>query len=737
MMKKLILLLSLHWFFIYVCMAQYVTLQGNQFMLNGKKFYPMVVNFSVAKIYKNGIFSLSPDHCYGYKFGHTCYDIPSCNEEMQTHFNYIAGMGFNTVRVLAIAPLYDTLKKKLVIKVHSDNNKLDSIPINLSNPSDPGMLALFSYYDQLLEAANATSLKIIFLPMGKPYFQDAYSLNLWTDFLSVIASYFSTANHNDALLAYDLMNEPGTYPNLPTKQVACEIISTWYDVIKANDPHHLVTIGNHYGIYDIFSFDPSMLKVDFNSVHFYVQFRPYEDRTQPAIQELARKRTANILYWMQQNSIVPWIIGETGYTASASWGINYGLHGTLANQADYAQYTLDALCNCGGIGYSWFDYQDLSYVDISHPKYYGNFYGLREREYSPIPPVIDKPAVDIFRNYVRQVTEPCPVDRTPTYNANKLYYNFWGYPRNPAKEISGYVKDQHGNPIKDAVIGVNVNMGDVIPPVPHPNNPDKLLKRLDDSFTTFTDETGYFNIIPYQFDPFGTIGIPNDFPGIYRINISAAGASTFLLVKYPILQQQIPNPIVLNRINYDVVVSGETVYNGQTKTYSGRKSLTVSNTNINSGGNAVFTSSKTINLLPGFNAAAGSIVKMYIAPFNCEDISFISKTPHTSIVFEENNDTNFSAMKELQLVFEKEFSENYLSVFPNPANHTVTVQLHSHNPEASFKHITLYDILGRVILSSSTEINPYVFDVSIYPKGIYFIKATDETTNYYQKIIIQ
>jgi hypothetical protein len=208
--------------------------------------------------------------------------------------------------------------------------------------------------------------------------------------------------------------------------------------------------------------------------------------------------------------------------------------------------------------------------------------------------------------------------------------------------------------------------------------------------------------------------------------------------------------MVLNKIKDDVVVSGVTVLNGQAKVYKGRRSLTVLNTTVNSSGNATFTSQKNITFLPGFVAHAGSHVMAYIAPPDCSEtplreeregmmnVGFSMKTTNSmkiELLF-GGDSTNSTKTTEIEVDFEADFLEDFISVFPNPANSTVTVQLHSGNLKASLVSIKLMDLMGREILMQSTSGKSQVLDVSTYPKGLYFIEVKDINKTYHQKIII-
>ena len=140
-----------------------------------------------------------------------------------------------------------------------------------------------------------------------------------------------------------------------------------------------------------------------------------------------------------------------------------------------------------------------------------------------------------------------------------------------------------------------------------------------------------------------------------------------------------------------------------------------------------------IKEIPGFTAHAGSNASIYIAPPDCNEMPLLAlPSPMLSKGFKDIK--NF---KEIMLSFEPEFSENTLSIFPNPTYSTTTVQLRSKNSEISIISIQLFDILGRELLLQQVGRQSYSIDLSSYPKGIYFISVRDTDRSYYQKIIKQ
>ena len=736
-MKKTIFLFSLQLIFIY-SMAQYVTLKGKDFYVGNEKFYPMVMNYGMSMVFNGENYFLSPYRFY-ITSNFECSNAADCSDQAQDDFNYIAGMKFNTLRISGFKPLYDTATQLLkFVYTGIPSYAVSYLSVNPYNPSDPGLLIVLSLYEKILELANATTphpLKIIPMMKGDKTDLDETEVNLLSAFFASLAARLYNSNHGNALLAYDVFNEPAYHTKTSkTKQEACEIVSTWYDIIKANAPNHLVTIGN-CGMDDIWSFDPSILKVDFNSLHYYPRFRPYEDRTLPHIQKLARERTTNHLYWFQQSSIVPWIIGETGFTAGRNYGVANGLDGALTDQKNFAAYSLDAVCNCGGSGYSWWQYQDHQYNGFDP-----GMSGLLEKG-TPPSLAIEKPAVEAFRSYTPGVTGPCPVGYSPTVDETKLYYNPYRHTAPNNLKITRHIVDQDGEPIKNAVVRVTTSFGyDSVKMVVNEIPKDTAIWRYNEYYT-HTDIYGKFTAIPCP-TRYGFVGHGADttssHPTISGFKISAAGAETKLYNNNAWTSP--PNLIELKKIKDNVEIYSETVLNGQVKVYKGRKSLTVYNTNIHSGGTAYFTSAKTITLSPSFTASAGSNAHIYIAPYDCNEWTMLLPSKESILLAPKNMTDGYddgNKSKEIKLSFEASLSENTISVFPNPANSTVNIQLHSTNQKSSLNHIKLYDMVGRELFSKQIDGYTHIIDVSSYSKGVYFLEIKDKKTTYHKKIIIQ
>lgn len=69
-----------------------------------------------------------------------------------------------------------------------------------------------------------------------------------------------------------------------------------------------------------------------------------------------------------------------------------------------------------------------------------------------------------------------------------------------------------------------------------------------------------------------------------------------------------------------------------------------------------------------------------------------------------------------------EFSENRLSVFPNPANEQITLD----NGQGMMDELYVYDIMGREIRKHSINATKSTLDISNLQSGMYFLKIITE-----------
>ena len=249
-----------------------------------------------------------------------------------------------------------------------------------------------------------------------------------------------------AVFAFDLMNEPLYFDIVRdrTKSDAVMTASNWVKNAKKAAPRHLVTIGFAEPI-EVFGWDASMIPVDF------VEFHTYTPLSIP-----------NETLWWSRYIEKPWMIGETSLPADND-SVTYEQQRLFAEQA--CQYVVD----CGGIGFGWWEFQD---VPTSYGiNYEGTFSGVLNHEGTTTTQdghVIQgtlKPVAYSFAG-LKSLKKG-----EPFVPAN--YYNNFGY--HNAVIRGRIVDDSTGNPIEGAAVrGWN--------------------KTWRTGLNTCTDTDGYFNL---------------------------------------------------------------------------------------------------------------------------------------------------------------------------------------------------------------------------------------------------
>jgi hypothetical protein len=78
----------------------------------------------------------------------------------------------------------------------------------------------------------------------------------------------------------------------------------------------------------------------------------------------------------------------------------------------------------------------------------------------------------------------------------------------------------------------------------------------------------------------------------------------------------------------------------------------------------------------------------------------------------------------------KLFKASTVSMYPNPAEDSVTI-----TDTFRLRHITLYDLEGRVIADREVNSNKFLLDIAHQPAGLYIAKITSETGTFYKKLI--
>jgi len=380
-------------------------LNNNKFEIDSKPFTPIVLNYIVSWQTNGKDYWGSPTADYGKLYTNK----EEAHKALLSEFELIKELGFNTVRIVRIGePNIDkefgTLSYRL--KINETKDTLISLDNTLAYKN------YFNSINEVLNIASQSGLKVILLTKLSP---NHVSSN---NYLQKITTRFK---NNKTILALDLFNEPLYFdsPEKEKKEVYA-IVSTWNHTVKNNDIKRLTTIGLE-GIREVFRWDPNILPVDFISYHPY-EYEPEQVR--------------NEIYWYGKYTKKPWIIGETAIPAD-----NDSI--TYEKQAQFAKKTIQQTFNCGGIGYSWWQYKDVEWG-----VYHANFMGILNRNGETKTSTgktingTPKPIATQFKN----------IDIKANHDSCLCLNNYYNYSANDSFKIVGVMIDKKNNPIEGGVV---------------------------------------------------------------------------------------------------------------------------------------------------------------------------------------------------------------------------------------------------------------------------------------------
>lgn len=390
--------------------SEFVSLNQKGFEINGEPFFPITMNYKV---------SLQGDETDVWPCSYKGYDVNSeyhyfdketALKELLAELKLIKKMGFNSVRVVGIGePYYIQSEEGDFVSIgYSKENRNASLRLTSEENYDVFLGAIQTLYD----VAEEAGLKVILLIQMELNFDPA------EEFLRKITNAFK---ENTTVLAYDLFNEPLYFDSARSvKTVVYPIVKKWNNILKENAPYHLSTIGLA-GIREVFGWDPNILDVDFISYHPY-EYEPEQVR--------------NELYWYGEQTTKPWIIGETSIPADND-SVPY------KNQKEFAKKTLKQAKDCGAIGYSWWQYKDVSWGDDFHQ----NYMGVVNQE--------GKTDVDGFMVYG---TPKLTAEAFLEFDANSpkedpvFLSNYYNYSEHDSFKLTGKLLDKKGKPISGGVV---------------------------------------------------------------------------------------------------------------------------------------------------------------------------------------------------------------------------------------------------------------------------------------------
>ncbi len=408
--------------------ANYITISNGRFWDGDSPFYPICINYLVEypcdmSDKDNPINYISPNHMYS-KIMRKHDETWLYNRTIDSTERYGYGDNGSIAR--------DSARIKLELDLH----RIDSLGFNVVriNPAihwSYGVIKIptgsyaeyFRTTDSLIAKCAANNLRVILVLSDKTETYNQF--DQFCVYLDSVTRHYST---NKTVMAYVVYMEPGYKwgdAQINDKLLISNWSRKWYYLIKKNAPNQLVT----YGLGDpaeIMVWDPAALTYDFLSMHFYY------NHSNP---DTATSRIQAYFKWMHDNIDDVWVIGETGLagTLEGDTCLPHPEMGTEADQSRYVDSTMRKSLEYGCKGYAWWQYHEVMWNSCTS-KHYGlsTFY----------PEQRLKPAASRFYAF------PSGLYYIDCSRPN-CYYDFYYYGHN---NFSGVVKDQNGNPIKDAVV---------------------------------------------------------------------------------------------------------------------------------------------------------------------------------------------------------------------------------------------------------------------------------------------
>ena len=405
----------------------YITISNGEFMDGDSIFKPLFVNYRVDYACnisnpQNKIYYIAPHFNYCniyrnqrdteindtiYPNGHFGYgangniEMNRAKSKLDHDLKIIDSLGFNVVR---IAPAIYWRNDSLRIPTKS-------------------YTTYFELTDTLIAKCTRHNLRVILVLEA-----DSHAFSHFDQLCVYLDSVSRHYSSNKTVMAYVVFAEPGykwkaTKDKNNDKLLISNWSRKWYYIIKKNAPHQLITYGLD-GVNNVLFWDPSALTYDFLSMH------SYGASDNPII---SANMVATTFKWMHDNMEDVWVLGETGFSGTTDSCEADAQVGTEIAQYHYANRTMQKALDCGCKGYAWWQYQEVMRGNCR-----SNYYGI-------VKYYLDeglKTAHSLFPEYSSRVPDS-QCDRPPYYYKDPNY----NYPN-----ISGVVRDEYSNPIKDALV---------------------------------------------------------------------------------------------------------------------------------------------------------------------------------------------------------------------------------------------------------------------------------------------
>lgn len=323
-------------------------------------------------------------------------------QKFSDDMEYLSDKGFNVIRVADIDPKVDPVTNQVEIPTGSYST-------------------YFNLVEQLLDTLESHGLKAI-INFGID--SNIKELEHYCEFLENFSSHF---RNNTTIMAYSLLSEPFYGFQITDRNDKIQIgnwVNEMYYTIKRSDQNHLVTIGLQHPE-TVINWDYGMMMVDFISLHLYAWSEDVN---------YSNRMISKYYKFLSNNYSYPWVISETGFSGTDTASRQDSQTGTEQEQLIFANYNIQRAQDCGCKGYGWWAHQDLGY---------GSNWEENLGFVTRWPEEYEKDLSGAFNNMDNII---------PNSNNCSTPSNYLNIDEGNTFQLMGYVKDENGNPIKDALV---------------------------------------------------------------------------------------------------------------------------------------------------------------------------------------------------------------------------------------------------------------------------------------------
>lgn len=406
--------------------SNFIRIENGNFRNGNNNFRPYSVNYCVkiSQDCNTGNYFIQPNSQYSNAWGypHTSWEYPhqqyDCNagrnyysstdeqgvglQKLNDDMEYLSNKGFNVIRIADLNPYVDPTTNQVIIPTGSYST-------------------YFNLVEQLLNLIDAYDLKVI---INLSIDSNIKELRHYCEFLENFCSHF---NNNTTIMAYSLLSEP-FYGFGKTDRNDKILIGNWinemYYTTKRTDSNHLITIGLQHPE-TVINWDYGMMMVDFMSLHLYAWSEDVN---------YSNRMMSKYYKFLSNNYNHPWMISETGFSGTDTISRQDSHTGTEQEQLNFASFNIQRAQDCGCKGYGWWAHQNLGY---------GSNWEENLGFVTRWPEEDEKDASRAFDNMQNII--PSSINCSEPSN----YLNI---DEGTTFRLKGYVKDENGNSIKNALI---------------------------------------------------------------------------------------------------------------------------------------------------------------------------------------------------------------------------------------------------------------------------------------------